>query len=689
MRIKMVKLEFLRKVAIPWRLYGALFIMSIIPLVLLGYFSYQQANRAIHSKIQTYSTQVMMQLGHSIQLKLESVEAYSDRILLSPAIQEGLQIIEKDNAMIQDDAADRISKELAEQLKASNDIENAILITNRDMLLQKGTFRTSTVSYYQSLPAEKLSAIKTAADKGAGQKIWFADFLGEDQTLHLARNVNSSGAEGGRLGYSFLSVNESFISKLFQNMNLGEDTDTFIVDSRGMIISSLGGRERIGKTYPSQELMERIQAGTLHGAATFNMQATDGTDLVAYAPIGDYGWFAVSMIPESYLNAESGAIKWFIMVMCTVCLLIIMLLSYLISSSISVPLQRLIRYMEEVEDGNLSVKADHSGRDELSKATSKFVLMLDSMKSLILSAQNTAQQVSEKSDAISQSASHAYMGTKQVALSVEQVAAGAYNQAEQSNHCVRQIELLSDHVNTVAKHMETVSGVVRITYGVSMEAAKAGDRLNQSSAVSEEVTDKIEKDMNQLYRDMQEIGSVIDLIGNVAKQTNLLALNAAIEAARAGAAGKGFAVVAQEVKHLSDQTKQASGNVKKTIERILEKMDHTAQSVLDAKTAVRQQTQAVKETNDAYLRTTMELEAVHSLFGQVRDLISQVQHSRDKAVQAMDLINEISQQTAATMEQLTASTEEQTAGGQLLSGYAEDLERMAGQLKEKISSFRL
>src|SRR5208283_2681312 len=61
-----------------------------------------------------------------------------------------------------------------------------------------------------------------------------------------------------------------------------------------------------------------------------------------------------------------------------------------------------------------------------------------------------------------------------------------------------------------------------------------------------------------LNQEVQRIGAVADMIGEIAAKTNLLALNATIEVARAGDAGKGFAVVASEVKALATQTARST-----------------------------------------------------------------------------------------------------------------------------------
>ena len=69
-----------------------------------------------------------------------------------------------------------------------------------------------------------------------------------------------------------------------------------------------------------------------------------------------------------------------------------------------------------------------------------------------------------------------------------------------------------------------------------------------------------------LHEKGDEINQIVQVITDVADRTNLLALNAAIEAAHAGEIGKGFAVVAEEVRTLSENTKDAAASIAATIE---------------------------------------------------------------------------------------------------------------------------
>lgn len=125
---------------------------------------------------------------------------------------------------------------------------------------------------------------------------------------------------------------------------------------------------------------------------------------------------------------------------------------------------------------------------------------------------------------------------------------------------VRELQTAKDKISTKYEVIGESLGAVKEGIGTSVKNAENKERLIETILTDIKHIDKnskvMQQEVNSFIGTVKKVSDNMAGIANIAEQTNLLALNASIEAARAGEAGKGFAVVAEEIRKLSDGTKE-------------------------------------------------------------------------------------------------------------------------------------
>ncbi|WP_324768532.1 methyl-accepting chemotaxis protein [Pokkaliibacter plantistimulans] len=308
------------------------------------------------------------------------------------------------------------------------------------------------------------------------------------------------------------------------------------------------------------------------------------------------------------------------------------LLSQGIARSIVAPLNATSAMLEDIArgEGDLRKRLPVAGKDELTRLASAFNQFVDKLQVSISRLAHIAHSMGGASSQLASTAQGSHQQIQQQQQETEQVATA--------------IEEMAQTVHGVARHAEQAS---QLSVEADLAAAQGSTDIRNMQQALQHLSGNIRStatSVEDLKRQSQGIGSIVDVIRTISEQTNLLALNAAIEAARAGEQGRGFAVVADEVRALAQRTQTSTNEIQQVIANLQQGSDATSQ---------------VMEQSLTRLEHTMS--------------------GADKAVQQLEVISHNMARMAEMNTLIASAAEEQAAVAQEITGSIHTLAELAEQ----------
>ncbi len=381
----------------------------------------------------------------------------------------------------------------------------------------------------------------------------------------------------------------------------------------------------------------------------------------------------ISSLEKTNAQIRKSAIN---IIAVTICMLLLIAVTvwFLLQTSIISPLKKAGNYISAIARGDLTEDFHSESEDEIGEMVHALKQMRDELSSILGNISRTSIILETSADDLGKSADNSTSGAKElsdrsvsVTCLAEEMSSNMNNVAAATEEASTNISLVSDAARDMSS---TINEISTNTEKTQLITSKAVSQVESASAQIDELGAAAEK-----------IGIVTSTITEISQQTDLLALNATIEAARAGEAGKGFAVVANEIKDLARQTAEATFEIRSQIEGIQHSTTNTV-------TEIQEITRVINEVNEIVMMVVAAVEEQNITTNEIAENISQATIGIQEVTQNVSNSSVAASEVADNISKVSDESVEIVDRGSNLISKAEELKKLAKELKEIVSPFK-
>lgn len=476
------------------------------------------------------------------------------------------------------------------------------------------------------------------------------------------------------------------------NSNETHEYSIFVEDTR--MVTTMDGTEGLLGGKADEAVIEKVLK---NGERLTVAIKIDGEPFFAiYEPIKDDDGSVLGMIFAGYnrtsdLNKVISVVQKSVIWM-TVLSIIILFIANKVVDKISKRINYLCNMVNLLRNKDFTQVPDEKllmGKDEISEMGSHVIDMQNDLGATIYQINQLTNKVTGEANMLASAAEEMSKVTENVTLTMQEIASGASNQAEDIISINEAAQLLGE---SVVKVGHAISGIDQQTKDISGIADMSYQEMQEVIQVVSgftKVFSEYENRMKEFERNMTKIDEIIVAISSISDQTNLLALNAAIEAARAGEAGKGFSVVANEIRNLAEESRKSTED----IERIISLVSKEARQLGESTNVMSQELQEEEKSLEKMVHSFRQiLEAINNIVPHieaVNDEADVLEEQKDSILSRIENTSSIAQEVSAACEEVAAATEEMNASTKEVAESADQLDGMTKQLKDETSSFKI
>ncbi|KUP35512.1 chemotaxis protein [Bacillus halotolerans] len=361
-----------------------------------------------------------------------------------------------------------------------------------------------------------------------------------------------------------------------------------------------------------------------------------------------------------------------------------------INRSIVKPIIRMKSSANEIAEGNLSNDIEAlASKDELGDLNEALQKMVGNLRDIVGYSKEISTRVLSSSQVLTTATNETRTGSRHITETMNEMAEGSEQQAQDAVTIAESMNEFTESIDKAYNHGMTISDTSQNVLELAVNGNENMDTSVQQMKTIHHIVQEAVHKVRSLEQHSQDINKLVQVINGIAEQTNLLSLNAAIEAARAGESGKGFAVVAEEVRKLADGVSDSVQDITKIVGGTQQEINTVIQYLESSFTEVEKGTENLTDTGQAMQNIKQSVTYVADSIKEVTDGLKQLTNQSITINQSIENIASVSEESAAGIEETFSITEQSAHSMDQVLQNAEELERLAKELNQKMDQFTI
>ena len=307
-------------------------------------------------------------------------------------------------------------------------------------------------------------------------------------------------------------------------------------------------------------------------------------------------------------------------------------------------------------DLTVEIKEDDA-KDEIGKMNNAFAVFKKNLYGAVSTMRDASDELAGAFVTMQDKTNSANNSMREISKAAFELANSATTQAEDISDIVSsmtELTKLMDRSVATADSLTTASNEIN---GVTGKGNVTVDELADINTSSLLAFKKIFEAIDSIRMQAEKISEASGLISDISDQTNLLSLNASIEAARAGEHGRGFAVVAEEIRKLSDESRNNVEVITNILGELTEATGEATKLADEVKGYVGKQNESVEETRNAFMNIVSTVDNVNTSIAEIEN-INRILEEKVSAISgSVESLSSISEENAATAQELSSTSE--------------------------------